>query len=54
MVLPRKIKSDCGQTLEEKEIKVEHILTYAMVCLKCAFTTLTREQAEAFILVENN
>ena len=48
MAPTRKIKCDCGQTLEEKEIEIDHILTYAMVCPKCSFTTLTKEQAKEF------
>lgn len=48
MARARKIKCDCGKEMEEKEIEVDHILTYAMVCPKCAFTTLTKEQAKEF------
>ncbi|MEK6920337.1 MAG: hypothetical protein AABX82_00525 [Nanoarchaeota archaeon] len=48
MAPARKIKCDCGEMLQEKEIEVDHILTYAMVCPKCAFTTLTKDQAKEF------
>ncbi len=44
----RKIKCDCGTYLEEKETEIEHILTKALVCPACAFTTLTKEQAKEF------
>lgn len=44
----RKIKCDCGTYLEEKEVEIEHILTKAMVCPTCTFTTLTKEQAKEF------
>jgi len=48
MAQARKIKCDCGEILQEKEIEVDHILTYAMVCSKCAFMTLTKDQAKEF------
>ena len=48
MAPTRKMKCDCGKTLEEKEIEIDHILTHAMVCPKCGFTTLTKDQAKEF------
>lgn len=48
MAEQRKIKCDCGKTLEEKETIVEHICTAALVCPNCGFTTLTKEQARIF------
>ena len=48
MAQTRKITCDCGEILEEKEIEIDHILTYAMLCPKCGFTTLTKEQAKEF------
>lgn len=44
----RKMKCDCGNYLKEKEVEIEHILTKALVCPACAFTTLTKEQAKEF------
>jgi DNA-directed RNA polymerase subunit RPC12/RpoP len=49
MAKERKIKCDCGEFLEQKETKLDHIETEAMVCPKCGFTTLTKEQAEKFV-----
>ena len=48
MAKERKIKCDCGGFLEESIAKFEHFETEAMVCPKCNFTTLTREQAERY------
>jgi len=48
MAHPRKIKCDCGAYVEEQETKIDHILTKAMVCPKCHFTTLTKDQAIDF------
>lgn len=48
MVKERKIKCDCGGFLAEGITKFEHFETEAMVCPKCNFTTLTREQAERY------
>ncbi|MEK6845948.1 MAG: hypothetical protein AABY26_04260 [Nanoarchaeota archaeon] len=44
----RKIKCDCGNYLQEKETVIDHISALAMVCPKCSFTTLTKEQAKEF------
>ena len=49
MAKERKIKCDCGGFLVEKRTKFDHIETKAMVCPKCNFTTLTKEQAEEFV-----
>ena len=48
MAAERKLKCDCGGTLEEKEVTIEHVRTNALVCPKCGFTTLTKEQARVF------
>ncbi|MBI4141214.1 AbrB/MazE/SpoVT family DNA-binding domain-containing protein [Candidatus Woesearchaeota archaeon] len=48
MAHERKIKCDCGRFLEEKETRIEHIITGALVCPNCGFTTLTKEQAKMF------
>lgn|SRR3989338_6910867 len=48
MANTRKIKCDCGKYLEEKETPIDHILTRAMVCPSCGFTTLTKDQAVEF------
>ena len=48
MVEGRKIKCDCGKYLEEKEVEIDHILTKALVCPQCGFTTLTKDQAKEF------
>ncbi len=34
--------------MEEKEARIDHILTIAMVCPSCGFTTLTKDQAVEF------
>ncbi len=48
MAHQRKIKCDCGHYLGEKEAELDHIVTIAMVCPNCGFTTLTKEQAKEF------
>ena len=48
MANERKITCDCGGVLEEKEVKVDYILTNALVCPRCGFVTLTKEQAKEF------
>ncbi len=45
----RKIKCDCGSVLAEGTATFGHIVTKAMVCGKCNFTTLTKEQAQKFV-----
>lgn len=44
----RKIKCDCGGTLDEKQVKFEGFITEALSCNKCDFVTLTRAQAENY------
>jgi antitoxin component of MazEF toxin-antitoxin module len=49
MVEKRKsLRCDCNEILREKEIKLDGILTKAMVCPKCKFITLTLEQAKEY------
>lgn len=45
----QKITCDCGAKLEEGEIEIEGIKTPAMVCPKCKFETLTKDQAIQFM-----
>ena len=49
MAKERKIKCDCGHFLIIKNVKFDHFETEAMVCPKCHFTTLTKEQAEKYV-----
>ena len=42
----QKIKCDCGNYLQENETIIDHTSALAMVCPKCGFTTLTKEQAK--------
>ena len=48
MAKERKIVCDCGGFLTEKVARFGHFETEAMVCSKCNFTTLTREQVEKY------
>ena len=48
MAKQRKIECDCGEILIEKKTKFGDFETEAMVCPKCSFTTLTKEQAEKY------
>lgn len=48
MAEERKIKCDCGKYLIEKRVRFDDFETEAMVCPKCSFLTLTREQAERY------
>ena len=48
MAKERKIKCDCGEFLVEKKINFDHFETEAMVCPKCNFLTLTKEQAKKY------
>ncbi|MBS3131152.1 hypothetical protein J4212_01850 [Candidatus Woesearchaeota archaeon] len=52
MAKERKIKCDCGSYLQPKNAAFGHFETEAMVCPKCGFTTLTREQAEKFVALK--
>ena len=49
MAKERKIKCDCGGFLVDKLTKFEDFETKAMVCPKCNFITLTKEQAEKYV-----
>ncbi|MEK6949418.1 MAG: hypothetical protein AABX34_04300 [Nanoarchaeota archaeon] len=49
MANERKIKCDCGDFLIAGKTKFDDIETEAMVCPKCNFTTLTKEQAKKYI-----
>lgn len=49
MAKKRKIKCDCGAFLAEKKTIFDHFETEAMVCPKCGFVTLTKEQAKEFV-----
>ncbi len=49
MAKERKIKCDCGEILVEKRINFDGFEAEAMVCPKCNFTTLTKEQAEKYV-----
>ena len=49
MASERKIKCDCGGFLAARKTKFDDIETEAMVCPKCNFTTLTKEQAKRYI-----
>ena len=49
MAKERKIKCDCGTYLEEREKVFDNLKTKLMLCPKCGFTTLTKEQARNFI-----
>ncbi len=42
------IKCDCGSPFKERETIIDHIVTIALVCPSCGFTTLTKEQAQEF------
>ena len=48
MARTRTLTCDCGEQLREAEVEIGGILTIAMVCPKCHFTTLTAEQAKEF------
>src|SRR3989344_938006 len=49
MAKERKIKCDCGGFLADKKTKFGLFEAEAMVCPKCNFTTLTKEQAEKYV-----
>jgi len=48
MAKERKIKCDCGGVLSERKIAMGHFETDAMVCPRCDFSTLTKEQAQKY------
>jgi DNA-directed RNA polymerase subunit M/transcription elongation factor TFIIS len=41
----RKLRCDCGGIFSPREAQLGHIITQAMVCEKCGYVTLTKEQA---------
>lgn len=43
-----KIICDCGGILVEKKVKFDDFETEAMVCPKCNFLTMTKEQAQNY------
>ena len=45
----RKIGCDCGGYMEEKIASFDNIKTEAMVCPRCNFITLTKEQAQKYV-----
>ncbi|MBS3128469.1 hypothetical protein J4410_04960 [Candidatus Woesearchaeota archaeon] len=46
----RKIKCDCGGIFVEKQTQLDDgIVTKAMICDKCDYTTLTTEQAKKYV-----
>jgi ssDNA-binding Zn-finger/Zn-ribbon topoisomerase 1 len=49
MANQRKIRCDCGGFLQEEKTRFGDIQTAAMVCPHCAFTTLTKKQAEEYV-----
>ncbi|MBI2143670.1 hypothetical protein HYU17_00770 [Candidatus Woesearchaeota archaeon] len=49
MANERKIRCDCGGLMEAKHARFEGFETKAMVCPKCSFTTLTKEQAHQYV-----
>ena|SRR3989344_1752948 len=48
MAKERKIRCDCGEFLAEKAAIFDHFETEALVCPKCGFVTLTKEQAQKY------
>lgn len=49
MATERKIRCDCGTLMTERKASFEGFETEAMVCPKCGFTTLTKEQAVKYV-----
>ena len=49
MAKERKIGCDCGGLMEARQARFEGFETEAMVCPKCGFTTLTKEQAQQYV-----
>ena len=45
MAKERKVRCDCGALLETRQAQFGEFETEALVCPKCGFTTLTKEQA---------
>ena len=49
MATERKIRCDCGGYLKPKIAAFDGFRAQAMVCSKCSFTTLTKEQASKYV-----
>ena len=49
MAKTRKIKCDCGDFLIDRKTIFNGIETNALICPKCHFLTLTKEQAEEYV-----
>ncbi len=49
MAKERKIRCDCGGLMEARQARFEGFETEAMVCSKCGFSTLTKEQAQQYV-----
>lgn len=49
MAKNRKIRCDCGAYLQSARADFEGFKAEAMVCPKCSFTTLTKEQAADYV-----
>ncbi|MFH1053687.1 MAG: hypothetical protein V1740_04710 [Candidatus Woesearchaeota archaeon] len=49
MAKQRKIECDCGAYLEEKRERLKNIETEVLICPKCKYITLTKEQAEKYV-----
>lgn len=45
----RTIKCDCGGKFQTQEKEFNGLRSEALVCSKCGYTTLTREQAEELL-----
>ncbi len=49
MATTRAIKCDCGTLLKEQTTSIDGVETQALMCPKCGFTTLTKDQAKNFV-----
>ena len=45
----RKMTCECGGHLEKKIVEFDSVKTEAMVCPKCSFITLIKEQAQKYV-----
>lgn len=52
MAKERQIRCDCGAVLREEKTRMGEIETEAMVCPQCHFTTLTKQQAEKYVVLK--
>lgn len=48
MVTKRTMKCNCGGSFTEQETEFDGFRTEALICVKCGFTTLTKQQARKF------